>query len=127
MKTTKIIYWVATVILSLMMLFSAYSYFTNPDIKQAFVHLGFPDYFRVELAIAKILGAVLLLAPVTARFKEWAYVGFAIVFVSAFIAHLSSADAANMVAMPLVLLTILATSYIAWHKLTDKSPVLARS
>jgi uncharacterized membrane protein YphA (DoxX/SURF4 family) len=125
MRTTKIIYWVATVIVSLMMVFSAYSYFTNPDIKQAFVHLGFPGYFRVELAIAKILGAVLLLAPVAARFKEWAYVGFAIVFVSAFIAHLSSADAASMGAMPLVLLAILVTSYIAWHKLTDKSPVLA--
>ncbi len=127
MRTTKIIYWVATIIVSLMMVFSAYSYLTNPDIKQAFVHLGFPGYFRVELAIAKILGAVLLLAPVAARFKEWAYVGFAIVFVSAFIAHLSSADAAAMGAMPVTFLAILVTSYIAWHKLTDKSLVAARN
>jgi uncharacterized membrane protein YphA (DoxX/SURF4 family) len=127
MRTTKITYWTATIIVSLMMVFSAYSYLTSPDIKQAFVHLGFPGYFRVELAIAKILGAVLLLAPVAARFKEWAYVGFAIVFVSAFVAHISSADAAGMGAMPLIFLAILVTSYIAWHKLTDKSPALARN
>ena len=31
--------------------------------------LGFTDYFRVELAWAKLLGAVLLHAPVPARLK----------------------------------------------------------
>ena len=30
---------------------------------QAFTHLGFPGYFRVELSLAKLLGVVLLLAP----------------------------------------------------------------
>lgn len=125
MRTTKIIYWVATIIVSLMMAFSAYSYLTNPDIKQAFVHLGFPGYFRVELAIAKLMGAVLLLAPVAARIKEWTYASFFIVFVSAFIAHTASADVISMRVMPLIFLALLATSYIAWHKLTDKSPVLA--
>jgi len=40
--------------------------------------LGFTDYFRVELACAKLLGSVLLLAPVPARLKEWAYAAFAI-------------------------------------------------
>ena len=47
-----------------------------------------PNYFRVELA-AKLLGAVLLLAPVPARLKEWAYAAFAITLGSALIAHLS--------------------------------------
>ena len=46
MKTNKIIYWTTTGIISTMMLFSAFGYFTNPDMKAAFVHLGFPDYFR---------------------------------------------------------------------------------
>jgi DoxX-like protein len=39
-------------------------------------HLGFPAYFRVELSWAKLLGVVLLLAPVPARLKEWSYAGF---------------------------------------------------
>ena len=38
---------------------------------EASTRLGFTDYFRVELAWAKLLGAVLLLAPVPARLKEW--------------------------------------------------------
>ena len=40
---------------------------------EASTRLGFTDYFRMELAWAKLLGAVLLLAPVPARLKEWAY------------------------------------------------------
>ena len=40
---------------------------------QASTRLGFTDYFRVELAWAKLLGAVLSLAPVPARLKEWVY------------------------------------------------------
>jgi len=34
--------------------------------------LGFPDYFRVELALAKLLGVLALLVPVGPRLKEWA-------------------------------------------------------
>ena len=59
---------------------------------EAFTHLGFPAYFRVELSWAKLLGVVLLLAPVPARLKEWAYAGFAINLGSALIAHLSVGD-----------------------------------
>jgi hypothetical protein len=43
----------------------------------------------LELTWAKLLGVVLL-AP--ARFKEWAYAGFAINLASALIAHLSMGD-----------------------------------
>ena len=60
---------------------------------EASTRLGFTDYFRVEPAWAKLLGAVLLgavlLAPVPARLKEWAYAAFAITLGSALIAHLS--------------------------------------
>ena len=59
---------------------------------EAFTHLGFPDYFRVELAWAKLLGVVLLLAPVPARLKEWAYAGFAFTLGSALIAHFAVED-----------------------------------
>ena len=62
---------------------------------EASTRLGFTDYFRVELAWAKLLGAVLLLAPVPARLKEWAYAAFAITFGSALIAHLSMGSAAH--------------------------------
>lgn len=82
----------------------------------AFHHLGFPDYFRVELAIAKLIGAIALLVPVGARLKEWAYAGFAIVFVSAFIAHTVSGDPVANRVMPLVFLGILGGSYFLYYK-----------
>ena len=115
-KTIKITYWISTAIVSLMMIFSAYSYFTNPEVKQGFQHLGFPDYFRVELAIAKILGAIILLAPIKEQVKEWAYAGFAFTFISAFIAHSASGDPINNRIGPVVFLVVLALSYFTYHK-----------
>jgi hypothetical protein len=115
-KTIKIIYWISTALVSLMMTFSAYSYLTNETIKQAFHHLGFPDYFRVELAVAKILGAVLLLLPIKGQWKEWAYAGFVFTFVSAFIAHTASGDPINNRVGPVVFLIVLLLSYFTYHK-----------
>ena len=115
MKATKITYWITTAIISLMMLYSGYMYFT-PAIKGAFVHLGFPDYFRIELALFKIVGAIALIAPLPARVKEWTYAGFAITFLSAFIAHMASGDGASHSISPLVFLVILIISYITYHK-----------
>lgn len=82
----------------------------------AFHHLGYPDYFRIELAIGKIIGAILLLAPLAVRIKEWAYAGFAITFMSAFIAHTASGDPVANRIMPLIFLVLLIVSYTTYHK-----------
>lgn len=121
MKATKIVYWSTTSLLALMMTYSAYLYITDPQVDQGFRHLGFPAYFRIELAIAKLIGAALLLVPVPSRLKEWAYAGFAITFISAFIAHVSSGDPISVRVSPLVFLLFLITSYISYHKLARKS------
>jgi hypothetical protein len=118
MKKDKIIFWIITGIVSTMMLFSAFNYLTNEVIKGAFVHLGFPSYFRIELAVAKVLGVIVLLLPVIpTRLKDFAYTGFAITFISAFIAHLSSGDPISIAFVPLVFLGILVVSYIYLHKM----------
>jgi hypothetical protein len=119
MKAAKITYWISTSLMSLLMAFSAYSYLTQDKIAQAFHHLGFPDYFRVELAIAKLVSAVVLLAPVPPKIKEWAYAGLGITFISAFIAHTSSGDPVSVAVMPLIIMVILVISYVSWEK---KSP-----
>ncbi|WP_044174426.1 DoxX family protein [Flectobacillus major] len=117
MKKDKIIYWVTTAIIGLMMFFSVFAYFTDPQVAAGFKHLGFADYFRVELGIAKALGAFALLIPqVPLRVKEWAYAGFGITFISASIAHFQSGDASSAVVTPLVLLVILIVSNIYLHK-----------
>ncbi len=116
MKATKIFYWILTAIVALMMAFSSYAYLTKPEMTAAFHHLGFSDYFRIELAIAKLIGAVALLVPVPAKVKEWAYAGFTFVFVSAFIAHTVSGDPVANRVMPLVFLVILGGSYFLYRK-----------
>lgn len=117
MRKDKIIYWVTTSILGVMMLFSGYAYFTNPDVMSGFVKLGFPDFFRVELGVAKILAAAIVVAPqVPARIKEWAYVGLGITFISAIVAHLSTGDKAGVMA-PLIFLGLMAVSYVYREKL----------
>jgi hypothetical protein len=82
-------FWIVTALFCLQISFTAYAQLTLPQVAEAFTRLGFPDYFRVELAWAKLLGVVLLLAPVPARLKEWAYAGFAITLGSALMAHLA--------------------------------------
>jgi hypothetical protein len=85
-------YWIVTGLLCMQMGLSAYTQLRLPVVAEAFTHLGFPAYFRVELSWAKVIGVVLLLAPVPLRLKEWAYAGFAINLASALIAHLSVGD-----------------------------------
>lgn len=117
MNKNKIIYWTTTGIISAMMIFSAYGYFSNPDMKAAFVHLGFPDYFRIELAVLKVLGALALLLPIVSdKIKSLAYFGFALTFVSAFIAHTASGDPISVAVAPIIFLIILSVSYIFYNK-----------
>ncbi len=94
-KATTIAYWTVTALFCLQMGFTAYAQLNLPEVAQAFAHLGFPDYFRVELSVAKFAGIALLVAPVPARLKEWAYAGFAIDLASAVIAHLAVGEGAE--------------------------------
>lgn len=117
MNLFRIIYWVSTAILSFLMLFSAVSYFVNPEIAVGFKHLGFPDYFRVELGIAKLIGSIVILIPLFPhQCKEWAYAGFGITFISAAIAHSQSGDPLSMVIAPIVIFGILTVSYVFYRK-----------
>jgi putative oxidoreductase len=94
-KKKKTLYRVAKGFISFFMLFSAYySYSHAQDLKM----LGFPDYFRIELVIAKVIGGIVLLLPQTsARVKDWIYTGFLIAMISAFIAHICSNDAVSKI------------------------------
>src|SRR6195952_2791746 len=85
-RTRTIFYWTATALFCLQMSFTAWAELRLPQVAEAFTHLGFPGYFRVELSWAKLAGVAALLIPmVPARLKEWAYAGFAITLVSALI------------------------------------------
>lgn len=115
-RSTILLYWVVTAILSALMLLLGIGYITGGQFREAFHHLGFPDYFRLELGIAKLAGAFALLAPIPKRLKEWTYAGFGITFISGFIAHLSSGDPASRAAGPLFALLLLVISYASYQR-----------
>ena len=118
MKRTNTFFWTATGLFSLMMIFSAYQYLNAPEMKSAFEHLGFPSYFRLELAIAKLVGASALLLPfVPNGFKQFAYAGFTFNLISASIAHISMGDGFQAVMMPLIFLLVLVVSYLYYNKI----------
>ena len=109
-------FWIVTALFCLQMSFTAYAQLRLPQVAGAFTHLGFPAYFRVELSWAKLLGVVLLLAPVPARLKEWAYAGFAIDLASALIAHLSVGDGPEAWGWAAAAGALWGLSYFFWRR-----------
>ncbi|MEM7379844.1 MAG: DoxX family protein [Bacteroidota bacterium] len=123
MKNYKITFWISTVLFSGLMLFSVVNYFINEATITAFEHLGFPAYFRIELAIAKLLGAIVLLVPFFGdKIREWAYAGFAFTLISAFVARASIGDAIGLVIAPIVVFLVLIASYLSRLKLKNGTP-----
>jgi hypothetical protein len=110
-------FWSVTALLCLQLGFTAYAQLRLPEVAEAFTRLGFPAYFRVELALAKLLGVVLLLAPLPARLKEWAYAGFAFTIGSALIAHVSVGDGPDAWGWAAATGVLWGLSYFFWRRL----------
>jgi hypothetical protein len=115
-KAETIAYWFFTALFCLQLGFTAYAQLSLPQVAAMFTHLGFPDYFRVELSWAKLLGVVVLLAPVSARLKEWAYAGFAITLASALVAHFALGDGPEVWSWAAATGVLWAISYVLWRR-----------
>lgn len=115
-KSKAIAYWIVTALFCLQMSFTAYAQLQLPQVADMFSHLGFPAYFRVELSWAKLVGVALLLAPVPARLKEWAYAGFAITLASALIAHFALGDGPQVWSWAAGTGVLWALSYFLWRR-----------
>jgi hypothetical protein len=121
-KAIVVGFWLTTALFCLQIGFTAYAQLRLPQVAEAFSHLGFPDYFRVELSWAKLLGLVVLIAPVPARLKEWAYAGFAFDLGSAIIAHLALGDGPQAWGWAAGTFVLWALSYFLWRQLQAVSP-----
>ena len=120
-------FWIATALFCLQIGFTAFAQLRLPQVAAAFAHLGFPDYFRVELSWAKFLGIALLLAPTPARLKEWAYAGFAITLGSALIAHLSVGYGPEAWGWAAGTGVLWGLSYFFWRRLQARARATERS
>jgi hypothetical protein len=122
----RVIYWGSTIILAALAAFAAFSYLTgNPQAVTGFAHVGYPPHLRIMLGIAKLLGAITLVAPGFPKLKEWAYAGFTFAWIAAAVAHYVAKDGATA-AFPLVLLILLGVSY-ATRPETRRWPAMARA
>lgn len=119
-KTAKITYYITTGIISATMILIGFKTLVDPEVKTGMAQLGFSaDFFRMELGITKIIGAVLLWLPIR-LLKEFTYFGFAITFVSAALAHFSAGDPTSRVLIAIVFFIILLVSYLCHYNLQAK-------
>jgi DoxX-like family len=119
----KVTHWVILGLFLLMMTGSALGYLTgSKQMVEAFRHLGYPDYFRTMLGVAKLLGVLALIAPsVPVTVREWAYAGFGITMIAAVISHLSSGDSVGRAVGPLVALALLVVARALWQKRMERA------
>ncbi|RYY89050.1 MAG: DoxX family protein [Chitinophagaceae bacterium] len=77
MKKINVLYWVFTGIFCFFMLGSAIPDILMDPAAVAGMHgeMGYPKYFVPFIGVAKALGVLALLLPISARVKEWAYAG----------------------------------------------------
>ena len=110
-RRNKIIYWVATGLLSAVMLMNVVVYVVqNQMTSDMFVSLGYPGYIVYPLAVAKLLGVIAILTRRSAVLKEWAYAGFFFDLVLAAMAHLYAQDGGFVA--PIVMIILLLVSRI---------------
>ncbi|RZJ56140.1 MAG: DoxX family protein [Flavobacterium sp.] len=118
MKKAKIIFWITTILIFLfegvMPAFTSQTEMAKEGIR----HLGYPEYFGNALVVFKVLGSLILVIPqIPKNVKEWAYAGFGFDFIFASISYFVVEGIGFKGFFPLIILVILAISYIYYHKI----------
>src|SRR5262249_17146400 len=107
----SIAYWLSTGTVAALMVFAGVLYLSGSAQPMAvFAHMGYPQHLRVILGIAKLSGAMILIAPGFRLLKEWAYAGFTFAWIVACIAYAWAGDGGKSFG-PMVLLAVLGVSY----------------
>ena len=112
-KRNKIIYWIATVWLSLGMVSTAIVQLLKVKDEAVMMSLlGYPLYLLTLLGIWKILGVIAVLIPKCGLVKEWAYAGFFFAMSGAVYSHLAVGDKPISLFGPTLLIVL---TILSWH------------
>jgi hypothetical protein len=112
-KRDKIIYWVATIWLSLGMVSTGIVQLIQMEEEvQKMNTLGYPSYFLTIIGVWKILGVIALLVSKFPLVKEWAYAGFFFLMSGAIFTHIAAADEAVEYFGPGLLLVL---TIVSWY------------
>ena len=112
-KRNKLIYWIATLWLSLGMLSTAIVQLLKVKDEAAMMTmLGYPLYLLTLLGIWKVLGVIAMLIPKFGLVKEWAYAGFFFAMSGAVYSHLAIGDNATSLFGPILLIIL---TIVSWY------------
>lgn len=125
-KSTKIIYWIATVWLGLGMASTGIvQLIPLKEETEMMKHLGYPLYFLTILGVWKILGVIAILIPKFALLKEWTYAGFFFAMSGAVFSHLYCGDSAKELFGPLLLIIL---TLLSWYfRPADRKIILSNT
>lgn len=117
-KTGKaLLYWIPTILVALNAAFGGViDAMRTPEALKIFQHLGYPNYFATLLGIAKVLGAIALIAPVPWTLREWAYAGLTFDVISAVISIAAVGDPIANEILPILFVALTLVSFAAWRK-----------
>jgi len=106
-------YWIATGLLCLVFTLGGIANLLHADVqREIMLNLGYPAYLMTLLGVAKLLAVLAILMPGWKLVKEWAYAGLTFDLIGAAFSHASAGDPIPSVMVPLVILSIVATSYL---------------
>jgi uncharacterized membrane protein YphA (DoxX/SURF4 family) len=112
-KRNKIIYWIATIWLSLgMMSTGIVQLITMKEEVQYMLDMGYPAYFLTIIGAWKMLGVIAILIPRFPLLKEWAYAGFFFIASGALLSHIAVCNPAVELFGPSLLLVL---TIISWY------------
>ncbi|MFD2602252.1 DoxX family protein [Flavobacterium suzhouense] len=112
-KRNKIIYWIATLWLSLGMTATGIVQLIQLEEEtKSMERLGYPAYVLTLLGVWKILGVIAVLIPKFTLVKEWAYAGFFFAMSGAIVSHLAVQDPSGELFGPGLLLVL---TVVSWY------------
>jgi hypothetical protein len=118
-KTINILYWVFTILFSVLMIYSSYASILVTDGAKKMIHdqLGYPVYFIPFTGWAKLIGSIVILIPGLKTVKEWAYAGLFFDLVAVVYSGIALSGTVDpMMAFMLVWFVPGILSYIFWKK-----------
>ena len=122
-KSTKIIYWIATIWLALGMASTGIAQLIKvKEEADMFTHLGYPLYFLTILGTWKLLGVIAVLIPKFALLKEWTYAGFFFTATGAVFSHIAVGDGTKEFIGPVLLLVL---TIVSWYSRPANRKIIA--
>jgi AhpD family alkylhydroperoxidase len=111
-RRRAVVYWITTAVVAAeAAVGGTMDVLRLPPFFTIMTQLGYPDYFSDILGVAKLLGAVAILAPRTPRLKEWAYAGIVINMTGAAASQLATGEGLGSLIAPL---SFAALAVVSW-------------